>query len=63
MPPLLLLQQMIGPMLMHFLTRPTLENVPQVALPDIATTHQEFARVFLRAVAVDLQPPTGEPTP
>lgn len=57
MPTPLLLQQMAGPMLMHFLTRPALRTVPGVDLPTPEQTCEEFAATFLRAVA--LPPPKG----
>jgi AcrR family transcriptional regulator len=51
MPTLLLLQQMAGPMLMHFLIRPALRTVPGVDLPTPEQTCDAFADAFLRAVA------------
>lgn len=52
LPTILLVQQMVGPMLLHFLTRPALSNVPQITLPAIERTCREFAAMFLRAVAL-----------
>ena len=51
MPTVLLLQQMAGPLLMHFLTRPALRTIPQIDLPDPGQTCDAFADAFLRAVA------------
>ncbi|MEV6863429.1 TetR/AcrR family transcriptional regulator [Streptosporangium subroseum] len=48
----LLMQQMIGPVLMHFVTRPAAEQVPGIDLPDKEETCAVFAEAFLRAVAV-----------
>ncbi|MFC3521430.1 TetR/AcrR family transcriptional regulator [Streptomonospora nanhaiensis] len=52
MPVTLLLQQLVGPMLMHFLTRPALGGVRQVDLPDPEEACEEFAAAFVRAVAL-----------
>lgn len=49
----LLVQQLIGPMLMHMLTRPALATTGVIRLPDVETTCAEFAANFVRAVAVD----------
>ena len=48
----LLIQQMIAPAVMHFMTRPALEQVPGVALPDVEETCAVFTEAFLRAVAM-----------
>lgn len=46
----LLIQQMIAPVLMHFVTRPATGNVPGVDLPGVEETCAYFAEAFLRAV-------------
>jgi AcrR family transcriptional regulator len=53
LPPPLLVQQLMGPMVMHMLGRPALTNLAVVDLPDIDTTCTEFTANFLRAVAAD----------
>lgn len=58
MPTTLLLQQMVGPMLMHFLTRAALQAIPQIDLPGPEQTCEEFAAAFLRAVALTPHPPS-----
>ncbi|GLE53432.1 TetR family transcriptional regulator [Mycobacterium montefiorense] len=50
MPLPLLAQQLLGPILIHMLTRPLLPNVPGLQLPDIDTTCDVFAENFVRAV-------------
>lgn len=59
MPTILLLQQMVGPALMHFLTRPALNKTPHVDLPDPAQACHELAAAFLRAVALPAPRPTS----
>ncbi|HZD13757.1 MAG TPA: TetR family transcriptional regulator [Pseudonocardiaceae bacterium] len=49
----LLIQQLMGPMLMHMLGRPALANLAVVELPDLDTTCTELAANFMRAVAAD----------
>jgi AcrR family transcriptional regulator len=49
----LLIQQLMGPMVMHMLTRPTLVNLAVVELPDLDTTCTELAANFVRALATD----------
>ncbi|SDZ20383.1 transcriptional regulator, TetR family [Micromonospora pattaloongensis] len=56
MPIPLLMHQMVGPLLMHFLTRPALHSVPGVELPGVEETCEAFAEAFLHAVALP-QPP------
>ncbi|HZD15589.1 MAG TPA: TetR/AcrR family transcriptional regulator [Pseudonocardiaceae bacterium] len=53
LPTPLLIQQLMGPMLMHMLTRPALSATGVIELPDMDTTCTEFAASFVRAVAVD----------
>jgi len=48
----LLLHQMVGPVLMHFLTRPALQEVLGMDLPSVEETCRTFAENFLRAVGV-----------
>ena len=48
----LLVQQLMGPMVMHMLGRPALANLAVVELPDLDTTCTELAANFVRAVAV-----------
>ena len=48
----LLIQQLMGPMVMHMLGRPALANLAVVELPDLDTTCTELAANFVRAVAV-----------
>ncbi|MDX6740840.1 TetR/AcrR family transcriptional regulator [Actinocorallia sp. A-T 12471] len=52
MPVPVLAQQMIGPVMMHFLTRPALSALPGVELPDPDAVCAEFADAFLRATAL-----------
>lgn len=47
----LLAQQLLGPIMIHVLTRPALPNVPAWAPPDIDTVCDVFADAFVRAVA------------
>jgi AcrR family transcriptional regulator len=47
----LLAQQLLGPMMVHLLTRPALTNVLAFSLPDIDTVCDTFAEAFVRAVA------------
>ena len=47
----LLAQQLLGPIMMHVLTRPALPNVPGWSLPDVDTVCEVFADAFVRAVA------------
>jgi AcrR family transcriptional regulator len=49
----LLIQQLMGPMVMHMLGRPALANLAVVELPDLDTTCTELAANFMRAVAAD----------
>src|ERR1700761_6209109 len=52
-PMALLIQQLMGPMVMHMLGRPALTALDMIDLPDLDTTCREFTTTFLRAVAVD----------
>jgi AcrR family transcriptional regulator len=47
----LLIQQLMGPVLMHMLGRPALDNLAVVELPDLGTMCTVFAENFVRAVA------------
>ena len=47
----LLDHQLLGPIMIHLLTRPALPNVPGWSLPDIDAVCDVFADTFVRAVA------------
>jgi AcrR family transcriptional regulator len=49
----LLIQQLMGPMVIHMLARPVLATVAVVELPDLDTTCTVFAANFVRAMATD----------
>lgn len=49
----LLIQQLIGPMLLHMLGRSALATTGVIELPEIDTTCTEFTANFVRAVAVE----------
>jgi AcrR family transcriptional regulator len=49
----LLMQQLMGPMVMHMLTRPALDTLAMVELPDLDTTCTVLAANFVRAVSTD----------
>ena len=49
----LLIQQLMGPMVMHMLSRPALATVAVVEMPDLDTMCTVFAANFVRAVAAD----------
>jgi AcrR family transcriptional regulator len=49
----LLIQQLMGPMVMHMLVRPALATVAVVELPDMDTVCTELAANFVRAMATD----------
>ena len=53
LPMALLIQQLMGPMVMHMLGRPALTALDMIDLPDLDTTCREFTMTFMRAVAVD----------
>jgi AcrR family transcriptional regulator len=53
LPTPLLIQQLMGPMVMHMLGRPALTALDMVELPDLDTTCTELTTNFVRAVAVD----------
>ncbi|MFD6951740.1 TetR family transcriptional regulator [Nocardiopsis sp. TSRI0078] len=48
----LLMQQLLGPLAVHFMLRPALGRVPGVEFPDAEEVCSVFADAFLRAVAV-----------
>ncbi|MEV5413131.1 TetR/AcrR family transcriptional regulator [Thermopolyspora sp. NPDC052614] len=47
----LLVHQMVAPVLVHFLARPAIQDIPGVDLPGLEETCEVFAEAFLRAVA------------
>lgn len=49
----LLIQQLMGPMVMHMLVRPALTTLAVIELPDLDTVCTVFAANFVRAVAAD----------
>jgi len=49
----LLIQQLMGPMVLHMLVRPALATVAVVELPDMDTVCTELAANFVRAMATD----------
>lgn len=51
LPAPLLVQQLLGPILIHMFTRPVAENMAQRQLPDIDAVCDAFADNFIRAVA------------
>lgn len=53
MPTALLIQQLMGPMVLHMLGRPALANLAVVELPDLDTTCTELAANFIRAMAIE----------
>ncbi|MEE1940455.1 TetR/AcrR family transcriptional regulator [Streptomyces sp. TRM 70361] len=57
LPPLLLMQQMMSPVLFHFLMRPVFQGVSAVDLPETETATEVFTQAFLRAVALPEPPP------
>jgi AcrR family transcriptional regulator len=48
----LLMQQLLGPLAVHFMLRPALERVPGVEFPDAEEVCSVFADAFLRTAAV-----------
>lgn len=52
-PTTLLIQQLVGPMVMHMLGRPALANFAEVELPDLDTVCELLTANFVRAVAAD----------
>ncbi|MFI7708415.1 hypothetical protein [Nonomuraea sp. NPDC049480] len=48
----LLMQQMIGPVLLYFMTRPAAGQVPGLDPPDTQEACAVFAEAFLRAVTM-----------
>lgn len=57
-PIVLLIHQLIGPLVVHLLSRPMLPPGEVAAVPDMEQVCQEFAQAFVRAVAV---PETAAP--
>ncbi|MGW4799862.1 transcriptional regulator [Nonomuraea sp. NPDC004297] len=55
----ILMHQLVGPVLHHFLLRPVSELVPGLVLPSMEESCEYFADAFLRAVA--LPPPCDQP--
>lgn len=53
LPPLLLTRQLMGPLLIHFLLRPTVELLPGTDLPTTDEAIEFFVQSFLRAVTVE----------
>jgi AcrR family transcriptional regulator len=53
LPTPLLIQQLMGPMMLHMLGRPALTALDVIELPDLDTTCTELTTNFMRAVAVD----------
>jgi AcrR family transcriptional regulator len=53
LPTPLLVQQLMGPMMLHMLGRPALTALDVIELPDLDTTCTELTTNFIRAVAVD----------
>ncbi|MGP2440380.1 TetR/AcrR family transcriptional regulator [Streptomyces sp. JW3] len=51
LPPLPLTQQLISPLVLHVLLRPTTEQLPDVPVPPLDEVCDTFADAFLRAVA------------
>jgi len=49
----LLIQQLMGPMVVHMLFRPALSTVAVVEMPDLETVCTELVGNFMRAMAVD----------
>lgn len=49
----LLIQQLMGPMLLHMLGRPALSAAAVIDVPDMDTTCEAFTANFVRAVAAD----------
>ncbi len=49
----LLIQQLMGPMVIHMLGRPAVSALEVVELPDLDTTCREFTTNFIRAVGTD----------
>ena len=55
-----LFQQMIAPIAMHTMLRPTLESLPAIELPPLAECAEMFADAFVKAVGAQ---PINEGTP
>lgn len=49
----LVAQQLLGPIMIHMLTRPLLPNVLRWSMPEVDTVCDVFAENFVRAVAPD----------
>jgi len=54
----LLMQQLIAPIAIHMLLRPTMPQIPGIELPDLDTTCDTFTGTFLRAAAT--RPPSSK---
>ncbi|WP_328875521.1 TetR/AcrR family transcriptional regulator [Streptomyces sp. NBC_00287] len=52
LPPLLIIQQLSSPLVMHLLLRPITQQVPDLPAPPIEEVCDTFADAFLRAVAL-----------
>lgn len=52
LPPILVLHQLLAPVLLHTATRPLLESAAIFPLPSINQTCDQFADMFVRAVAI-----------
>ncbi|OBG28733.1 TetR/AcrR family transcriptional regulator [Mycobacterium sp. 852002-51057_SCH5723018] len=57
----LLSQQLISPIVVHCMLRPSLANLPQIAMPDLDECCDIFADAFVRAVAPRPEPSTDVP--
>ncbi|MFJ8925149.1 TetR family transcriptional regulator [Streptomyces sp. NPDC102364] len=60
LPPLLLIQQMVSPVVLHFLLRPSIDQLDGVDLPGTDDALEAFTQNFLRAVAA---PPGSSGSP
>ncbi|MHC5257417.1 hypothetical protein ACYSUO_06010 [Streptomyces sp. UC4497] len=56
LPPLLLIQQMVSPVVLHFLLRPSIDQLDGVDLPGTDDALEAFTQNFLRAVAAPRPP-------
>ena len=50
LPTVFLIQQLLGPIVIHMFTRPVVETTPGIPLPAIDTLCDAFAAAFIRAV-------------
>lgn len=51
-PVMVLVQQLLGPIMIHMLMRPAFPGVPGITLPDVDEVCEAFAANFIRAVAM-----------